>query len=916
MPAAPLPSRSRNDDRKKRSLRSALLMMIFAPLIPVLALCVVTIWDQWDSHREEVSTSLLQTATTVSLAVDREIDRSKAILDTLAASELIDRQDWRAFHRLASEAIRHEPDSFIALTEPSGTQPVRTMLPYGASRPVNPLELGKAHAETEWNGRRLPRSTQGLAQLVFDTGRMANSALYYGISIKKPAVSIATPVMREGRVAYVLIKGFSVDGLVKLLQDVEQDGARLSIIDRNGLIIARNQKPSDAIAAKVTPQLMEAMHAQRQGVCEGMNLEGEATVGAFRRTLLTDWTVNASIPRSTALRQATQQVLLWSMIGIAFLGVGLIGARRFWQRVAPPLVLLGKSARAIQHGEAVRMPVSDIAEIDELGALLREAAAAAHREHAEAMRRAVAEEREHATQELVDALKRSEARFRTLFEHSGTGIASVDISTGRFILVNRRFCEITGYSEAELHERTFEDVTHPEDVERDTTGIANLRDGKVEDYQTEKRYVRKDGALRWVNVHVRRFPGGNTPGVATFASITDVTERKEAELALQAADRRKDEFLATLAHELRNPLAPLRSAIEIWKLRQNDPATLARVRALMERQVSHMVRLIDDLLDVSRITTGRLELRKRPIDLADVVAAAAEACAALVESNGHKLTVSIEDAPLTVNGDSTRLVQVVGNLLTNAAKYTDGPGEISLTACRRGTQAVLTVTDNGLGIPPDKLDSIFEMFTQLHGSRGGGRDHGLGIGLHIVKKLVEMHGGKVVARSEGEGRGSRFIIELPLMTYSPAVGAVRPMAPRPSVALRVLVVDDNRDAAESLAALLEVLGHAVQTTFCGEDALEAIAARCPDVVLLDIGMPGMDGHEVARRIRALAVAVQPYIVAVTGWGQPADKDRTAAAGIDRHLVKPIATAELHRALEMASAVLKTRARSEARDQLR
>ncbi|HWI13727.1 MAG TPA: response regulator, partial [Burkholderiales bacterium] len=235
---------------------------------------------------------------------------------------------------------------------------------------------------------------------------------------------------------------------------------------------------------------------------------------------------------------------------------------------------------------------------------------------------------------------------------------------------------------------------------------------------------------------------------------------------------------------------------------------------------------------------------------------------------------------------------------------------IRLTACRRGTQAVLTVTDTGLGIPPDKLESIFEMFTQLHGSRGAGGDHGLGIGLHIVRKLVEMHGGKVVARSEGEKRGSEFVIELPLMTYKPAVEAIKPMAPKPGVALRVLVVDDNRDAAESLAALLDVLGHTVRTAFSGEDALTAIAARCPDVVLLDIGMPGMDGHEVARRIRAMSLAVQPYIVAVTGWGQPADKDKTAAAGIDRHLVKPIATTELHRALEMASAVLGTRTRSE------
>ncbi|MGE5465731.1 MAG: PAS domain S-box protein, partial [Methanocella sp.] len=538
---------------RKRSLRAALLVMIFAPLTSLLLVCALAIWFEWQAQKNETYASLLHTATTVALIVDREIDRSKAILDTLAASELIDRQDWRAFHRLASHAISNEPDSFIALTEPSGMQPVRTVLPYGDSPPVNPTELGRARAEVEWNGRRLPKSTQGLAQSVFETGRMANTGLYFGVSISKPAVSIAVPVMRDGRVAYVLIKGFSVNGLVKLLQEAEHDGAHLSIVDRNGIVIARNQKPHETIGARVSDDLVAAIGTKTHGIRQGTNLEGQATVSAFRRTQLTDWTVNASIPRSVALAPATEQVLIWSAIGIAFLGIGFICARRFWERVAPPLVQLGRSARAIQHGEPVDMPVTDIAEIDELSNLLREAAAAEHREQAQAMHRAVAEERERATRGLLSALMESETRFRTLVEHSGTGIASVDLSTGRFLLVNRRLSEITGYSKAELLERTYNDITHPDD--RSVSGIAALRDGTLDEYETEKRYVRKDGSVRWVQVHVRRFPDPKNARSMSFSSVVDVTERKQAELALQAADRRKDEFLATLAHELRNPLA-------------------------------------------------------------------------------------------------------------------------------------------------------------------------------------------------------------------------------------------------------------------------------------------------------------------------------------------------------------------------
>jgi signal transduction histidine kinase/FixJ family two-component response regulator len=412
--------------------------------------------------------------------------------------------------------------------------------------------------------------------------------------------------------------------------------------------------------------------------------------------------------------------------------------------------------------------------------------------------------------------------------------------------------------------------------------------------------VRKDGTIRWVDVHVRRFPdaAGETP--KSFASISDVTERKEAELALKEADRRKDEFLATLAHELRNPLAPLRSGIEILKRRHDDPNTAAKVHAMMERQVNHMVHLIDDLLDVSRITRGQLQLQKGPVDVADVVSEAIEACQGAIDGAGHTLSVSIEGAPLTVDGDSTRLMQVVENLLSNAAKYTEPPGEIRVRACRRGDRVVVSVKDTGIGIPPDKAQFVFDLFAQVHGTRGSGKERGLGIGLHLIKRLVQMHGGTIELHSAGMGAGTEFIVQLPLASQAApaAVPGLRTSADESP--LSILVVDDNRDAAESLTMMLQLLGHEVRTAFGGAEALDVIAAVSPDVLLLDIGMPDIDGHEVARRIRSGSLSPQPVIVAVSGWGQAADRAKSAAAGFHHHLVKPVDLDDLQQLLATLS----------------
>ena len=361
---------------------------------------------------------------------------------------------------------------------------------------------------------------------------------------------------------------------------------------------------------------------------------------------------------------------------------------------------------------------------------------------------------------------------------------------------------------------------------------------------------------------------------------------EQSEKALREADRRKDDFLAVLAHELRNPLAPLRNALQI--LRMTAPQeNAARVGDMMERQVEHMVRLVDDLMEVSRITRGKIQLRKEPVDVAQLIGIAVETSRPLIQAAGHRLHVKLPEEPLTLDGDSVRLTQVVSNLLNNSAKYTDEGGQIWLTVTRDADVVSISVRDTGAGIPNDMLPQVFELFTQVdrHANRSQG---GLGIGLTLVRSLVEMHGGSVQARSDGAGRGSEFVVRLPLAQQQ---AAEQTSAPRHSLGSmlapqRVLVVDDNHDAADSLGALLRLLGADVQIAYNGTDALAALESYRPAVVLLDIGMPGMDGYDVVRRIRARPGSRDIAVIALTGWGQEADRKRTESAGFDYHLIKP------------------------------
>jgi PAS domain S-box-containing protein len=418
--------------------------------------------------------------------------------------------------------------------------------------------------------------------------------------------------------------------------------------------------------------------------------------------------------------------------------------------------------------------------------------------------------------------------------------------------------------------------------------LGRLRRGeRIEHYETVR--VTKDG--RHIDLSLTISPIRDDAGELIGASKVgrDITLQKRAQRELQEADTRKNEFLALLAHELRNPLGPIRHAVKILGARAPSPEELRWATSIIDRQTEHMTRLVDDLLDVARITRGTIELRRDRVDVAAIMRAAVEASSALIEKSRHQLRITPPPEPLYVEGDATRLTQVIANLLDNAAKYTDPGGRISVSAGREGDVVVIRVRDTGIGISPEVLPRIFDMFTQaqvpLERSQGG-----LGVGLSLADKLVRLHGGTVSAYSGGPGAGSEFTIRLPAAPKAPrpaAQNAPAPATAAPQKLCRVLVVDDNEDSADSLAMLLRIMGYETKTAHDGEQALTVADEYRPDVAILDIGLPKVNGYDLAKEIRQKPWAKDTVLIALTGWGQQEHRRRSAESGFDHHLTKPV-----------------------------
>jgi len=502
----------------------------------------------------------------------------------------------------------------------------------------------------------------------------------------------------------------------------------------------------------------------------------------------------------------------------------------------------------------------------------------------------------------LDTQQENQDLFRLLVEGVQDYAIFMLDPEGRVISWNTGAENIKGYRPHEILGHHFSIFYPPEAIARgwpEHELEVACKEGRFED---EGWRVRKDGSTFWANVVITALYG-KEKNLRGFAKVTrDMTERKRIE-ALEEADVQRNEFLAMLSHELRNPLAPIRNALEVMLENSSSDSVLEWARKVIARQVEHLSRLVDDLLDVSRIIANKVLLRKEPLEVAQVVLAAVEASRPWIDSRSHTLEVQVPEEPLRVEGDPTRLSQALLNLLNNAAKYTPEGGRIWLTVEREGDLAVLRVRDTGIGISAELLPTIFDLFTQ--GDRALDRaEGGLGVGLTLVQQIVLLHGGSVQAWSEGAGRGTEITIRLPVFVEKPVEDlpqiAALDLPAAPQGIRRVLIVDDNRDAAESLEMLVQLWGHDVRSVHSGPAAVAEAERYHPEIVLLDIGLPGMNGYEVAQRLRELPGLETVTLVAVTGYGQEDDRRQSQRAGFDHHLVKPVDPARLQGLIEAAS----------------
>lgn len=488
------------------------------------------------------------------------------------------------------------------------------------------------------------------------------------------------------------------------------------------------------------------------------------------------------------------------------------------------------------------------------------------------------------------ALRHSEIRYRRLFEAAKDGILILDNETGRITDANPFMSELLGYSHEKFLDKELWEIGLFSDKSANEAAVRELQQNGYIRYE---HLPLETDRHQPVEVEVVANVYQENQHVAIQCNIRDITDRSrmERQLQEQAAaladlDRRKDEFLAMLGHELRNPLAPITNAVQLLRLQNNETKPQRQALAIIERQVGQLTRLVNDLLEVSRINTGKINLQRERVGLIGIVECAVESVRPLINQHKHELTVSLSSRPIWLNADAARLEQVVVNLLNNAAKYTADGGRISITVEQEADEAVLRIRDTGVGIAPELLPRIFDLFTQAERSLDRSQG-GLGIGLCLVQRLVEMHGGRAEAKS-ALGQGSEFVVRLPVMPT--------PALPPPSTdneisaptgrSLRVLVVDDNVDSAHTLKLLLKISGHDVRTVYDGPTALEAALDYRPEVVLLDIGLPGLDGFEVAKRLRQQPALGSVVLVAITGYGQESDRQRSLDAGFDHHLIKP------------------------------
>ncbi|MFC0250625.1 hybrid sensor histidine kinase/response regulator [Massilia consociata] len=845
----------------RRPLRAYLLWLVLAVLLPGVAGAALLFVHQYQKARAQIEQKTMQTVRALVYTAESKLLQGQSIARTLSTIDALDNEDFARVHRQAREALLLAGgDMNMVLRDRHGQQIVNTALDYGAPLPLDP-------------------SPQ--VDKVFATGQPAISDVFIGAVRKRPTVSVDVPARVRGELRYVLSIGMGPENFDGLLTPKSvPEGAVSSLFDRNGIIFNRNLNRHRSIGQPVNPLLRKAALHASEGTIASRSREGVPLQTSFARSEVTGWGVAIGIPRET-LRQELLGQLAMLAGGVAVLfAIGLclawlIGGRmaRSVQALTGPALALGKGGT----GAALPAPSEvHVREAADVAAAIGNAAA-------------LLDERSRDLAAKEAALRETHmlARFGTW--HWNLGATAIEVSDSVPHIFGRALPPF-----AQQRGTVFTDESWQQ-VQRLTSELAR-HGGKG---KLQLHALHADGHHIWLDYRCESVHGEDGRVVALRGSMQDITERVRAEEALRHADQRKNEFLAMLAHELRNPLAPITSGAQLLGQDKLDPARAKQISAIIARQARHMAGLVDDLLDVSRVTRGLVALAKERIDINAVVLDAAEQVQSLVRDKAHRLEVRPLPQPCHVSGDRKRLVQVVGNLLHNAAKFTDRGGhievgvgiEVGSDAAADGGRVVVEVRDNGIGMLPEELEPAFDMFVQ--GERTPDRSlGGLGIGLALVRSLVELHGGSVDVASAGPGQGTSFTVRLPRCAGRAAGDTVEQAAPAPAGQLKVLVVDDNVDAAQVLAMYVGARGHEVKVEHDSVQALAHAPGFAPDVCLLDIGLPEMDGYELARRLRRHPATKDAVLVAVTGYGQEQDRRNSAQAGFDHHLVKPVDLASL------------------------